>query len=279
MLNTEMIRRLALFVLLTPAISSCLDVIDVEGPVAPALLAVDGQITDQAAPATVRLTRTQQYFTKDAAPAVTGAVLTLTDDLGRQETLAETSPGRYVGNGTVPGRIGGHYVLTIAADGETYRAETDIRRTPPIDSLRLEYKEEQLGFDAGFYPLYYGPELPGVGDYYRFKVYKNGKMFNDPFDLIVRSDELVDGRYIGAIELTDEPLVRGDKIKVELNSVPRDYFFFLNEMFGQINNVGLFATSPANVRTNVVNTQAGSARTAVGYFAGFTVRADSVVVR
>ena len=269
---------LALLALLLPALSSCLDVIDVEAPAAPALLAVEGQITDRAEGAVVRLSRTQTYFTTEAAPAVTGAVLTLTDDLGRSEALTEASPGRYVGNGAVPGRIGGHYVLRIAADGETYRAETDIRRTPPIDSLRLTYKEKQLGFDAGYYPLYYGPELAGVGDYYRFKVYKNGKLFNDPGDLIVRSDELVDGRYIGAVELTQDPVVRGDRVKVELNSIPRDYFYFLNEMFTQINNVGLFATSPANVRTNVKNTQAGSARSAVGYFAGFTVRADSVVV-
>jgi hypothetical protein len=65
-------------------------------------------------------------------------------------------------------------------------------------------------------------------------------------------------------------LVKGDTLRVELQSIPRDYYYFLNEMTTQINNVGLFATSPANVRTNVRNTQAGSSKTAVGYFAGYT---------
>jgi hypothetical protein len=227
----------------------------------------------------VKLSMTQAYFDESTPPAVRGAVLTLQDDSGLSEVLRETSPGVYQGSGSIQGRVGGRYTLTINADGQTYRAETEIRRTPGIDSVSLIHKDQQLGYDEGLYALYNGPELPGVGDYYRFKVFKNGRQFNDPGDLIVRSDELVDGNYIGGIELNDEPLVRGDRIRVELNAIPRDYFFYLNEMFGQINNVGLFATSPANVRSNVKNTQSGSDKAAVGYFAGFTVRTDSVTVR
>lgn len=261
------------------SLSSCLDVVPLDVPKAQPLLAVDGQVTDQGTPAAVTLTLTQAYFNDTAPPPVQGATLTLDDDQGKHDVLREVSPGRYVGSGAVLGRVGGHYTLTIVADGQTYRAETEIRRTPPVDSVGLEYKQEQLGYAEGYYALYNGPELPGVGDYYRFKVYKNGKLFNDTGDLIVRSDELVDGNYIGGIELNQDPLVKGDKIKVELLSIPRDYFYFLNEMFGQINNVGLFATSPANVRTNVRNTQAGSEKVAVGYFAGYTVRSDSVVVK
>lgn len=261
------------------SLSSCLDVVPLDVPKAEPLLAVEGQITDQNKPAAVTLTLTQPYFTDAPAPTVSGATLTLQDDLGQQEQLRETAPGFYQGRGVVQGRIGGRYTLTIVADGQTYRAETEIRRTPRIDSIGLEFKTQQLGFDEGYYALYNGPELPGVGDYYRFKVYKNGVLFNKPGDLIVRSDELVDGNYIGQVQLNDKPLVRGDKLRVELLSIPRDYFYFLNEMFTQINNVGLFATSPANVRTNVKNTQSGSGKAAVGYFAGYTVRTDSVTVR
>jgi hypothetical protein len=259
--------------------SSCVDVIPVDIPEGKPLLAVEGQITDQARPPYVKLSMTQAYFDESTPPAVRGAVLTLQDDSGLSEVLRETSPGVYQGSGSIQGRVGGRYTLTINADGQTYRAETEIRRTPGIDSVSLIHKDQQLGYDEGLYALYNGPELPGVGDYYRFKVFKNGRQFNDPGDLIVRSDELVDGNYIGGIELNDEPLVRGDRIRVELNAIPRDYFFYLNEMFGQINNVGLFATSPANVRSNVKNTQSGSDKAAVGYFAGFTVRTDSVTVR
>ena len=179
----------------------------------------------------------------------------------------------------MPGQIGRRYTLSIDANGQRYRAETEMKRTPGIDSVGLEYKPQQPGYDAGYYALYYGPELPGVGDYYRFKVYKNGELFNKPDDLSVTSDELVDGRYISRIELNAKPLVRGDRLRVELVAITRDYFYFLNELFGQINNAGLFATSPANVRTNVKNLSGDPQNAAVGYFAAFSVRADSVVVR
>lgn len=263
------------------ALNSCVDVVRLDVPEAAPQLAVDGRITDQPIPAAVRLSLTQAYFNGQAPPVVRGAVVLLADDLGRTDTLRETAPGQYRGRGTVRGRVGGRYSLSINANGQTYRADTEIRRTPPIDSIGLEFKLEQTGFDEGWYGFYYGPELPGVGDFYRFKAFKNGVAYNQPGDLIVRADELVDGRYLDGIELNLEPLKTGDRFKVELQSIPRDYFFFLNEMTQQINNVGLFATSPANVRTNVRNTRpgAGAAAAAVGYFAGYTVRTDSVVVR
>ena len=271
---------LLLLALATLGLTSCVDVIKLDVPEAAPLLAVDGQLTDQGRPATVQLSLTQPYFKDGALPAVRGAALTLPDDLGGTDVLRETAtPGLYRGTGSVLGRSGGSYVLTIVADGQTYRAETEIRRTPPVDSIGLEFKTQQLGFDEGWYGLHYGPELPGKGDYYRFKSYKNGVLYNKPDELITTSDEFVVGRYISGIALSGDPLKRGDKFKVELLSIPRDYYYFLNEVTEQINNVGLFATSPANVRTNVRNTQPGSAKVAVGYFAGYTVRADSVVVR
>ena len=266
---------LSLFFTLT----SCTDVIDLDLPQGAPLLAVDGQITDQPTPPVVTLTSTQGYYDASTPPPVRGATLTLTDDRGISDQLRETTPGRYVGSGTLLGRIGGHYRLIISAGNQTYRAETEIRPTPGIDSLVTKLKKDDGFLDDGYYVAYYGPELAGVGDFYRFKVYKNGVLFNKSEDLIVRSDELVDGRYINDVELNIRPFKAGDRVRVELNTIPRDYFYFLNEVTAQINNQGLFATSPANVRTNVYNQDAAANKAAVGYFAGYTVRADSVVVR
>jgi hypothetical protein len=274
--------RLFLFLLVAVAsgsLSSCVDVVNMDIPTGKPLLVVDGQITDQPTPPVVQLSLSQAYFANGEAPTVRGAGIDLVDNLGNRDVLRETTPGRYVGSGALRGRIGGHYTLTISANGQSYRAETDLKRTPAIDSISLIFKPTQLGYDEGYYVLYNGRELPGVGDYYRFKVYKNGRLLNNPADLLVVSDEQVDGSYIGALELTNKPLVRGDKVKIELNALPRDYFYYLKEMVGQINNVGLFATSPANVRTNVYNTKPGADQPAVGYFAGYPVRADSVTVR
>ncbi|MBC8082947.1 MAG: DUF4249 domain-containing protein [Hymenobacter sp.] len=265
------------------SLSACEEVVDVTIPAGPPLLVVDGAVTDHPGPNVVKLSQTVPYFTEQALPPVSGAVLTLSDNEGRRETLREQVPGTYV-TSTFRGRIGNQYTLSIQTGGEEYRAETEIRRTPPLDSVRVPYRANPAVGSPGYYTLYYGPEPAGLGDYYRFKVFRNGRLLNRPEHLLVRSDELVDGRYIGAFELTnnntaEEEFQRGDRIRVEMNSLPRDYFFFLNEFVLQRNNFGLFAQPRANLRTNVRNVNPQSALPAVGYFAGYTVRQDSAVTR
>ncbi|OON70551.1 DUF4249 domain-containing protein [Hymenobacter sp. CRA2] len=258
-------------------LSSCTDVVPVDLPEPEPQLAVEGNITDQPGPYTIRLTKTGAYFTEQELPAVRGAELTLTDNEGTTETLRETAPGVYQ-TSRIQGKIGNQYTLTIKTEGEEYRAATEIKRVPRIDGLAQQVKTNEPGWDDGYYALYNGPELPGVGDYYRFKVFINGQLQNDPDDLIVRDDALVDGNYIGSIELNGDPLQVGDSVRVQLLSLPRDYYYFLNEMYTQINNVGLFSAPPANVRSNIVNVNAKGPK-AVGYFAGTAMRSAHLTIQ
>lgn len=261
----------------TSLLSSCTDVVDVDLPDPEPQLAVEGNITDQPGPYTIRLTKTGAYFTEQELPAVRGAELVLSDNEGHRETLRETTPGHYQTSG-IRGKIGNHYVLTIRTEGQEYRAATEIKRIPVIDGLTQKAKIGEAGWEDGLYAFYNGPELPGTGDYYRFKIFINGELQNDPDDLVVRDDALVDGRYIGDIELNDAPLAVGDSVRVQLLSLPQDYYYFLNEMFTQINNVGLFSSPPANVRSNVVNVNPNGPR-AVGYFAGTALRSARLTIQ
>jgi len=71
--------------------------------------------------------------------------------------------------------------------------------------------------------------------------------------------------------MNNKPFQVGDRIKIEVCSITEDNYYFYNEMVTQINNGGLFANPPANVRTNVMNRNPGSAKKAVGYFGGMGV--------
>lgn len=265
-------------------LTSCEDVVELNVPQGQALLVVDGAITDQAGPYVVKLTQTAPYFESQTTPPVTGAQVVLTTSDGQRETLRERTPGEYVTSGTLRGQVGGRYTLAIAADGEQYQAETEIRRAMPIDSIRAELRPE-IGFDAaGYYLLYYGQEPAGRGDFYRFKVFQNGVLRNRPGDLFAVADELVDGNYLRGLEISDDPDEKvffspGDQVRVEVLSLPADYYYFLNEVSTQLTNGGLFANPPANVRTNVRNLNAQSSKKAVGYFAGYSVRTATSTVR
>ncbi len=280
-------KRLFFFLSLAAlGLSGCEDVVDLAVPRAAPLLVVDGSVTDQPGPYVVKLTRTAPYFDNQATPPVTGAQLVLISSDGPRETLREQRPGVYVSGGTVRGRVGGHYTLTIDVAGEHYQAETELRRPLLIDSIRAEYHRngEPTYTRDGYYILYYGQELAGKGDYVRFKVFRNGVLRNDPADLQARSDELVDGTYFRGLNLTPNPdrggaFAKGDRVRVAVEVLTADNYYFLNELSIQLNNGGLFAPPPANVRTNVRNLDANSPHQAVGYFAGYTVRTDSLVIR
>ena len=59
----------------------------------PPSLVVEGQITDQPGPYTVKLTRTADYSYKAINLLETGAVVSIEDDQGNRETLREQAPG------------------------------------------------------------------------------------------------------------------------------------------------------------------------------------------
>jgi hypothetical protein len=261
----------AVYFTLIPLLWSCQDVIDVQLDTGETLLVVDGWITNQNQTCTVKLTQTKPYFANTPATAVAGAALQLTDNEGNTENLTETAPGIYKIQ-TIKGKVGNQYTLKIISQGETYEAKTEIKNVPPIDSLTYRFKEERSDLKEGIYVRYFGPELPTLGDYFRVKVYKNDIQYNKPSELIISSDEFINGNYIGDLEFDfGDPFKVNDKIKVELLSLPEDAYYFLQEMITQVNNGGLFGTPPANVRTNVRNLNPSSKKKALGYFGGSAV--------
>lgn len=250
-------------------LSSCQDVIDVKLDQGPALLAVDGYITNQPGPYTITISKTAAYFTNAATPRVSGALVTITDNEGTVDTLMEVQPGNYVTK-KLQGKIGNNYQLRIKAEGQEYTAQAQIMDVPKIDSLMQEFKEKTSTFDEGYYIQYFGQELQGEGDYYRFKIYKNDTLLNKPEDLTVTDDSFVDGNYISGIVMNDKPFKVGDKIRVETCTLNEDNYYFFSELSTQINNGGIFANPPANVRTNIINVDPKGPK-AVGYFGGMGV--------
>ena len=277
MKNISISQRLFFLLLLLAGLSSCEDVVDVKLDEGQTLLAVDGWITDQPGPYTIDLSTTAPYFNNQRAPRARGAEVTITDNEGNRETLQEIEPGKYLTQ-TLRGKIGNSYTLNIKWNGEEYTAQTQINRVPAIDSLGIRFRKEGSFTDEGYYVYYFGPEPAGVGDNYRFKIYKNDTLLSKPANLIVAEDKLVDGNYIGNVQMNFEPFKAGDKVRVENWAITEDMYAFYTELQQQIFNGGLFANPPNNVRTNVFNKNA-TGRKAVGWFGGAGVSGREVVVQ
>ncbi len=266
-----------LLLLLLAGLAGCEDEVDVKLDEGQTLLAVDGWITNQPGPYTIRLTTTAPYFNNAATPRAQGATVTVTDSEGGREVLQEVEPGNYQVS-TLRGKVGNAYTLDIRWNGQEYTARTEIRRVPPIDSLGIRFRKGGGFVEEGYYVYYFGPEPAGTGDNYRFKQYRNDTLLNGPEDLSFSDDQLVDGNYISNFEVNSDPYALGDTVRMETWSITRDAFLFYSELQQQIFNGGLFSNPPANVRTNVFNKNPDGPQ-AVGWFGGAGISSKEVIIK
>ncbi len=267
------------------ALQACEDTIDVSLDQGETLLVVEGMITNENIQQKIKLSTTAPYFENQKTPSVSGALVVIneydaTNTFLRSDTLIENplKAGEYLCNNITAGIIGNTYELNISALGEKYTARSTMQRIPPIDSLVFRYETFNVPELTGWRAFYYGPELPGIGDNYLFRIFRNGKEYNKPSEIYFASDELVDGNYIGNVDLTPEPYDEGDTIKVEMFTMNRDQYYFFVELSRQVNNGGIFASPPANVRSNIFNTDA-TRKKALGYFSANAKNSISRIVK
>jgi hypothetical protein len=125
---------------------SCVERIDFESPDSDSQLVVDGMITDEPGPYTVKLSRTQQVYDLSDAKTVTAKAVTIFDDAGNSEVLTEIGPGEYQTSSTgIRGQIGRTYFIRIETfDGKVYESIPE-KMTPAgaIENLYWEFEEFQ----------------------------------------------------------------------------------------------------------------------------------------
>ncbi|PKK37650.1 hypothetical protein BWI96_04050 [Siphonobacter sp. SORGH_AS_0500] len=292
-------KRYSFFLLLLLSISlmSCEDVINLKTETAPTRLVIDGWVTDQSAPQYIKLTLSQNYFDNSRALPATGATVTVTDDQGKVYTfLDEARNGTYTWKPVAReaiGRVGGSYKLTVMYNNETYEAQTQVKRVPPIDSITYYYdKPTFVAEDSpkeGYVAEFYSTDFKGSDDCYWIKAYKNGTRYdrkatdlNISYDGGFSKGGSTDGlvfilpirRSINLNKLFSE----NDSLRVELFSITPATHEFINAVRSEAGNQGLFATAPANVPTNISNKRADGPR-AMGWFGASAVSRRSTVFK
>lgn len=104
-------------------------------------LVVEGQITDQPGPYSIRLTRTADYSFKSLNLLESGATVIISDNLGNQEMLKEQSVGTYqTAASGIRGIAGRRYKLTVQTkDGKRYESDAELlSAVPPIQKVYYE---------------------------------------------------------------------------------------------------------------------------------------------
>lgn len=191
------VRTMCLILLLGLSLGSCIEQIDFDTERTGGFLVVDGRIHDGAGPYTLELSRT----TGEGSPTrpVSGAVVSIFDEVGNQEFYNETEEGIYVTPGNiVQGRRGGTYYIEIElGGGSVYRSEPGtIPSYTADDSVYYEITtEEELSeggilVDVEVIKVYADTEIPDVDstlylrwdvhELYKYTEYDVPDPFNNP---------------------------------------------------------------------------------------------------
>lgn len=258
--------------------SSCEDVIELDIDQGPVRLVVDGMITDEAGPYSVRLTNTNSFTDESSVPVVQDALVIIKSSMGEFDTLSYTENGIYQSN-FIQGGYGINYQLYIqTTDGNEYETfPEEIRPMGDLDSLALLFNY-QIGGGGGFLPEGLFPvinyvELPGI-DYVRWKTYRNDTLQNTPGDLSIESDEgfaddtiVVEQRPISFIVFDED-----DKVTIERVSLTKTAYEFWLSVANQTTGSGSpFDTPPAPIKGNVYNIN-DSKDLVLGYFGASSVK-------
>jgi len=268
-------------------LSSCETVIDADIDEGPSQLSVDAWITDQPGEQRIRLTQTAPYLQNGAAIPATGALVGIRDSKGRTYEFTDPDNDGYYSwkpatTRDTLGRIGETYTLGVQFKDEQYISASRMNRVPRIDSLFFtEEKISPFSDKKGFQAEFYARDIPGATDYYRVRFFRNGQLQNRPNDIITvydagfsaggDTDGLFFIRPIRQAINPDQFYARNDTVRVELQSITPEAFFFFIELQTQVTNGGLFASPPANVPTNIRNLSA-TGKAATGFFVASAVR-------
>jgi hypothetical protein len=257
-------------------LQACTERIDIQTDEEFQKLAVEGYISPDTQ--YIVLTETSGYFSQQAPPPVTDALVTVTTEDG-QFQFSETSefPGSYFPPDDFIVKSTSTYQLSIELTEEIggesfFEAEASMPiPSDQVDSIDVLFQSD---FNTWVVALY--AYEPAGTHYYAFSTSVNGTPITDSLSrIVVRDDSFVDNRYLFGIWvgfLFEDEVQVGDTVVLATTSITEDYYRYLSEAQTELSpNNPLFSGPPANVRSNISNG-------AVGYFAVFSSASVSTIV-
>jgi hypothetical protein len=292
-------KNLFLLLIATLVLMACEDRIFPELPSADAPIVIDAWLYRKPETQTIRISRANTYFDQGKPVGISGAIVQVVDesDPGNPIIFTESAAGIYEWIPSSPtdtfGVMGNSYRLSIQINSETYTSFSAINRVPKVDSITWRLEPATPFSDAAYFGEFWSRDFIGDGDAYWIKSWKNGEQLTKPSELIIaydagfsaggNADGLIfiqpirDG--MNPLDLDEDdrlipPYELGDSAYVEISSITKEAFFFLQQVQIQTDRPGgfgeLFATPLANIQSNI--TSSNPKEKVVGFFSTSAVR-------
>jgi len=281
-----MMKKLYLLAIAIFSLSSCEDPVDLSIEPGESQIVVDGFISNLNTAQVITVKQTKEFFGSAEQVPVVGATIKVTASDGSvYDFIDVSSDGNYTWDDSVMVHESLTYNLSIQYNNEIYTAEELANPVLTIDSLVVAPVEDPFTGDTStteFNVELYAFDIVGRTDFYWIKLYRNDTLDLRPDAINVAYDAAFGPGTDGALLIPpirdfplnnrDRPYLAGEKVKVEVWSINENTNLFLNSIRNQINNDGLFAVPPSNVRTNIESSSTETAKTAVGFFSVSIVR-------
>lgn len=246
--------------------ASCEKVVDLKLKEGPVKYVIEGNVTDQPGPYTVKISQTVAFNTPNGAPGVSGAVVVISDNTGFQETLQPNGVGVYT-TSQLQGKIGNTYYVKVTIGSQEFTASSTMPQVVPFDSLYTikEFAGSKTQINA--VPVFTDPI--GHGNNYLFNQYINGVLDKT---IYCQNDDFTDGQKSAwslARSDPDSTLHIGDNIRVEMQCIDRNVYTYWNTM--DLSSTGNGNGIPGNPVSNIIGG-------AFGYFSAHTSRFRSLTV-
>lgn len=244
------------------------DVITYELESADPQIVIEGSITDEVGPYTVKITRTTNYFEPTEIEKVRNAEVILSDSRGNSENLIEKSPGVYQ-TINFESNYNTEYYLQVRIDDQEYKANTSLVEPIILDSI--SYVIDQSGKYYVMAP--YFQDNPNKKDF----TITNFRLNNGEFDKpLVYDDRLSNGNYIEGKPFAydiDSLKIGANTVECIMRTVDKNTYNFFNTLQYVLVSEGDPFASPTleNPKTNLSNG-------ALGYFGGYSISRKEIEI-
>jgi hypothetical protein len=232
-----------IFALVALLFSSCQKVIDLDLKSSETKYVLKGEVNSGDSTHTLSITTTISFDQKNDFPGVSGALVTLADNLGNSTVMIDLGSGNYVAQNF------------MAYDGRTYTMKVEVVDGLFESTVTIPYLVPLLGalpLPSSFFGVEGNLIVPGFQDpaeyinFYRFRFFEKDSLQNDSGDII--SDDVITNGQINQQPFIGNyfPL-SGDTVIYRMYGIPKSVYTFY---FSKQTNTNSGSGSPANPISN-----------------------------
>jgi len=258
---------------------SCQEEVFIELSDQPAIPVIEAIWTDIAGLNQVSITTSKNYYEPEVIEIITDAqVYMINENSGERINFSYLPQARtYLPVNSRVARQGNRYQLNVIHNDIHYQATGTTLEPPTLDSIAVDFKDERLFREEGYYLTLYGDIPFDTDNYYRIRIVRNDTLLNRRNDYLLFDDTFGTQILNRGFELNGYVFKRNDRVRLELYRLNKDAFDYLNELVSLLfNDGGLFSPPPQNPTSNIkVISGVGEV---LGYFMTSSVVNTSLVI-